>query len=54
MHRGLGFWGFGVGVLNWVFGFGVLVDGVLGLWCEAIWGFQGLGSLFRPGKKDFA
>ena len=31
--------GFGVCVLDWVFGLGFSVDGVWGLWCGAIWAF---------------
>ena len=34
-------WGLllGLGFLNWVFVVGFLVEGVLGLCCEAIWAF---------------
>ena len=35
-------WGFGVGVLNWVFGVGVW-----GLWCGAFSFFWGWGSLYK-------
>ena len=45
----------GVGVLNWVLGLGLPVDGVLGLWNEAIWGFWGYMNIKNnPGKKNFA
>ena len=41
------FWGFGVRVLNWVLGLWFSVDGILGLWCKASWGFWGWGSLYK-------
>ena len=35
---------FGGGVLNWVFGFGISVEWILGLWCEdtGVFGFRAL------------
>mgnify|MGYP001801797036 FL=1 len=43
-------WWFGVlGFGSWIgfLGLGFSVDGVLGLWCEAIRGFWGWGSLYK-------
>ena len=37
-------WGFGVGVLNWDLGVGILDDGLLGLWFRAFC-FFGLGAV---------
>ena len=40
-------WGFGVEVLDLVFGDGFPVDWVCGLWCGAFWVFLGWGSLYK-------
>ena len=50
---GLVFWN---GVLNWVSGVMVFLDGVWGLWCGAFWIFRGSGFLYKhrrinPGIK---
>ena len=54
-------WWFGVlGFGSWIgfLGLGFSVDGVLGLWCEAIRGFWGWGSLYKQLRitlgKNFA
>ena len=31
----------------WLLGLGFSTDGIGGLWCEAVWGFWGLGSLYK-------
>ena len=43
IYGGLGLQGWDLGQ---VFGIGVSVDGVRGMWCEAFWVFFGVGALY--------
>ena len=46
----LGVWGFGVGVLYWVLGLGLSIDGILGLWYGVFWVFR-VGALYLNIKE---